>query len=739
MKNEYYNQQNISNNIIDNSNYYFSQEKNSYNSISSEKITTDNTEITNGIEEIQNKAQNIELIGELNLEKESSPFQINNNVTSNLHSNKDSNFSFINSSPKNSLKSGKISYPVRKTDGIISANRNRIGNGFFQNKGKTNGNKYAAKKYQSKYSSASENKNNFKYRLSGNEKYGLPDFSQNNINSMNYDALDSTNYKSISNTEQKTYKYDNSNFNETDIFSNSNQNFKRINNYNYNTINTSKLQNYIQSVAIEPKKNRYKIFTNYDILNQNNSLNYYDNSQQFSSINNNYDINNTNLGVQRLSTIGYNYSNDENSNNNINNINNINNFKDLEQYYKYSYSSPSTSTIVSKKKNQKAGGKFKIGTKKVTINKNHNAQKKLTKNKNSKNNYESYNQQESQRDTIVNNKCNDINVNNRNEKKQLLNNDVDLKYNDFDGSGFLKNYDGISLPGKKPSGETKTNQDSFIFKTNINNIKDFNIFGVMDGHGPDGHFVSEFISEIIPSQLINHPEIKKLSKPEAIYKKFKENNCKIITQAFISADKKIQNMEFDTSESGCTCCLIIHIGKHIMCANTGDSRAIVVYDESNDINPKNLDFLNVTPLSIDSKPELPKEMNRIIAAGGEVSQLKDEFGEGVGPFRVWVKGKDYPGLAMSRSIGDLNGKKIGVIPDPGILEYELNETTKFIVVCSDGVWEFLKNETVMNIGKKYYLENKASEFSHELINEALKEWEKNESIVDDITAVVAFF
>jgi serine/threonine protein phosphatase PrpC len=261
----------------------------------------------------------------------------------------------------------------------------------------------------------------------------------------------------------------------------------------------------------------------------------------------------------------------------------------------------------------------------------------------------------------------------------------------------------------------------------------------MDGHGPDGHFVSEFISEIIPSQLINHPEIKKLSKPEAIYKKFKENNCKIITQAFISADKKIQNMEFDTSESGCTCCLTIHIGKHIMCANTGDSRAIVVYDESNDINPKNLDFLNVTPLSIDSKPELPKEMNRIIAAGGEVSQLKDEFGEGVGPFRVWVKGKDYPGLAMSRSIGDLKGKKIGVIPDPGILEYELNETTKFIVVCSDGVWEFLKNETVMNIGKKYYLENKASEFSHELINEALKEWEKNESIVDDITSVVAFF
>ena len=295
------------------------------------------------------------------------------------------------------------------------------------------------------------------------------------------------------------------------------------------------------------------------------------------------------------------------------------------------------------------------------------------------------------------------------------------------------------MPGKNASGKTKINQDSFIFKTNINNIKEFNIFGVLDGHGPDGHFVSEFVSEIIPSQLINHPEIKKLTKPKDIYKKFKENNCKIITQAFISADKKLQNMEFDTSESGCTRCLIIHIGKHIMCANTGDSRSIVIYDESDDINSKNLNFFNVSSLSIDSKPELPKEMDRIIAAGGEISQLKDKFGEGVGPFRVWAKGKDYPGLAMSRSIGDLKAKKVGVIPNPGILEYELNETTKYIVVCSDGVWEFLENETVMNIGKKYYLKNNPSGFSQELVNEALKEWQKNETIVDDITAVVAFF
>ena len=94
---------------------------------------------------------------------------------------------------------------------------------------------------------------------------------------------------------------------------------------------------------------------------------------------------------------------------------------------------------------------------------------------------------------------------------------------------------------------------------------------------------------------------------------------------------------------------------------------------------------------------------------------------------------------MSRSIGDLKGKTVGVIPDPGIMEYDLNKSTKFIIICSDGVWEFLNNETVMNIGKKFYLENQVKSFCQEVVSEAFNAWEKNDSIVDDITAVAVFF
>ena len=337
----------------------------------------------------------------------------------------------------------------------------------------------------------------------------------------------------------------------------------------------------------------------------------------------------------------------------------------------------------------------------------------------------------------INNNINKV-VSEKNEIKDEgdIKKDISVRYNSFDPSGWVKNYGVLTLPGKDTSGSQKTNQDSFVFKTGINQIKDFNIFGVLDGHGPEGHFVSKFASEFLPSKLINHPEIKSLKDPEEIYKKLKDNNCYIITQAFIETDNQLKNVDFDAYESGCTCVLVIHIGSHIICANTGDSRSVVVYDEQGE---NNLNHFNVAALSKDYKPELPEETQRIIMNGGEVKQMKNEIGEGVGPFRVWALDGNYPGLAMSRSIGDLKGKKIGVIPDPGILEYDLCEKTKYIVACSDGVWEFLNNDEVKEIGKKYYVQNDPSGFCHDLVDQSLNLWETNDIVVDDITAVVAFF
>ena len=55
---------------------------------------------------------------------------------------------------------------------------------------------------------------------------------------------------------------------------------------------------------------------------------------------------------------------------------------------------------------------------------------------------------------------------------------------------------------------------------------------------------------------------------------------------------------------------------------------------------------------------------------------------------------NYPGLAMSRSFGDKAGREVGVISEPEIMKFDICEEDKFIIIASDGVWEFLSSEEV---------------------------------------------
>ena len=94
---------------------------------------------------------------------------------------------------------------------------------------------------------------------------------------------------------------------------------------------------------------------------------------------------------------------------------------------------------------------------------------------------------------------------------------------------------------------------------------------------------------------------------------------------------------------------------------------------------------------------------------------------------------------MSRCLGDLKAKKIGVIPYPQIIEYQINDQSKYMLICSDGIWEFISNEEAKNIGNKYYLRNDPIGLCHELTNKSTTLWLKEDIVIDDITVVVVFF
>ena len=303
----------------------------------------------------------------------------------------------------------------------------------------------------------------------------------------------------------------------------------------------------------------------------------------------------------------------------------------------------------------------------------------------------------------------------------------DMKVNPFP-SGRVKNVASLSQAGKGEDGFTKVNQDSFLVLQNEYNLKDFNVFCVMDGHGVNGHLVSRFVTKYFTTFFKKNKKMNSSNSSEdQIFYRLKKNDFDILKRAYRHAERDIEkNSDIDANFSGTTCVMVFQVGNRLLCGNVGDSRAILVKGDK------------VIPLSIDQKPDDPEESKRIKENGGEISQYEED-GEKSGPFRVWQKGEVYPGIAMSRSIGDFIATKLGVIPEPKFIEEKIDKDCKFIVVASDGIWEFLDNETVKNMVMPFYEKNDPAGACKELIKKSTEFWNQEDIVVDDITVVIAFF
>ena len=303
----------------------------------------------------------------------------------------------------------------------------------------------------------------------------------------------------------------------------------------------------------------------------------------------------------------------------------------------------------------------------------------------------------------------------------------DMKVNALP-TGRVKSVSSQSQAGKGEDGFTKVNQDSFLVLQNEYNLKDFNVFSVMDGHGVNGHLVSRFTTKYFTNFFKKNKKMNASNSSEdQLFYRLKKNDDDVLKRVFRHAERDLEKGgDIDANFSGTTCVMVFQVGDRIICANVGDSRAIIVKGDK------------AIPLSIDQKPDDPEESKRIKENGGEISQYEED-GEKSGPFRVWKKGEAYPGIAMSRSIGDFIATKLGVIPEPKFIEEKIDKDTKFIVVASDGVWEFLDNDTVKNMVMPFYEKKDPIGACKELIKKSTEFWNQEDIVVDDITCIVVFF
>lgn len=100
--------------------------------------------------------------------------------------------------------------------------------------------------------------------------------------------------------------------------------------------------------------------------------------------------------------------------------------------------------------------------------------------------------------------------------------------------------------------------------------------------------------------------------------------------------------------------------------------------------------------------------------------------------------QDSPGLAMSRSLGDGVAHACGVSWEPEVKQFRLTKNDRFMIIASDGVWEFITNQEAAHIVKPFFLRNSPELAGNALVRESVKRWKMNDTVIDDVTCITIF-
>eukprot|EP00579_Thalassiosira_antarctica_P017295 CAMPEP_0201937928 /NCGR_PEP_ID=MMETSP0903-20130614/40436_1 /ASSEMBLY_ACC=CAM_ASM_000552 /TAXON_ID=420261 /ORGANISM="Thalassiosira antarctica, Strain CCMP982" /LENGTH=337 /DNA_ID=CAMNT_0048479055 /DNA_START=15 /DNA_END=1028 /DNA_ORIENTATION=+ len=296
-----------------------------------------------------------------------------------------------------------------------------------------------------------------------------------------------------------------------------------------------------------------------------------------------------------------------------------------------------------------------------------------------------------------------------------------------------------NIPGVDWQRPGKVNQDwCFIDEQLLMNDgrADYSVVGVLDGHGKFGHEISSFAAKNMANEIFHQltscsPE---LPVPGPIIEFERQailnsagfdcseykSTCSRTQQALINAFHAVHfNAIWDekvkAGRNGATCivCHIDHLTKECNVAYVGDSRAICIGSDN-----------SISVIANELTVDLPSERQRIESSEGRIVGRNNVF---YGPI----------GIAMTRALGDAVMVRAGVIPTPMVGSFQLNKGDT-LVLATDGIWDVLTNEQVMDIALNHA---SAQDAADDIAKAARERWIgdlpiMDEDKADDITIMV---
>mmetsp|Transcript_66535 Transcript_66535/g.124120 ORF Transcript_66535/g.124120 Transcript_66535/m.124120 type:complete len:459 (+) Transcript_66535:84-1460(+) len=257
-----------------------------------------------------------------------------------------------------------------------------------------------------------------------------------------------------------------------------------------------------------------------------------------------------------------------------------------------------------------------------------------------------------------------------------------------------------TLKGMKPNMPDWINQDvSVVVPLEGNRL----LAAVFDGHGKHGHICSRMAGQVV----INLAK-QKFGLQGDLSQGF-HGLFRSIHSALVDQGPEVSGL------SGCTGTIGVvdptsgacHIG------HVGDSTAIVASNHGLVFSTQ------------DHRIE-PHDEQRINARGGEVRRCEQS-----GAVRVFARGMQTPGLALGRSLGDLEANSVGVLAEPELKLQLPFDVGSALVIASDGLWDVLPKD---GVGAKART-SEPKECATTMVTDARAQWARFPHI-DDITCVI---
>jgi serine/threonine protein phosphatase PrpC len=333
--------------------------------------------------------------------------------------------------------------------------------------------------------------------------------------------------------------------------------------------------------------------------------------------------------------------------------------------------------------------------------------------------------------------------------------------------GVKLQYAYCSQRGYYPNDPKKANQDAVSITPAYAGIKDDIHFAVYDGHGASGDHCAKYAKQHLPMSIAKYIRQERSELHKERNERLKMEGKEILpfnpklwpllnqeqyeracVRGHLECNEKMIKDVTQVSFSGTTS---ISVGFHngrLTISNVGDSRAIL------GVRDLKTQSLSAIPLSQDQTPWRQDERERIKEEGGRIMTIdqmegKEEMHENFGnrilgesddvdiqgdPPRVWLQSQNIPGTSFTRSLGDKTAKSIGVCAKPEFFSKDIEPEDEVLILASDGVFEFLTNQQVMDICES--CEGNPIDACKKIVGESYEQWLTYEDRTDDISIIV---